>query len=298
MELKEAWEKLRIGKIDRNGSFDTLGKIGVTDLTDTLSFLSNKEFLNQINNKISCVITNSETVKDLLETGYKGGIWITDNPKTLFYQLHEYLVSIGFYEEKFDSKIDHSSKISSSAVVASKNVIIGKNTIIEEHAVIKENTVIGDNCVIHSGVIIGTPGYEICELNGIKKVVTHVGKVIIGDNVEIQANSAISKGLFPSRNTIINNEVTTDNLVHIAHGVQIGERTEIAANAMIAGNVTIGKNVWIGPSSVISNSIQIGDNALITLGAVVTKNVESGQRVSGNFAIDHRKFIQFIKTIR
>jgi len=93
-------------------------------------------------------------------------------------------------------------------------------------------------------------------------------------------------------------EVTTDNLVHIAHGAAIGSKTRIAANAMIAGSVTIGENVWIGPSASISNGIIIGNNAEITLGAVVTKNVPENGHVSGNFAIDHHKFLEFIKKIR
>jgi UDP-3-O-[3-hydroxymyristoyl] glucosamine N-acyltransferase len=67
---------------------------------------------------------------------------------------------------------------------------------------------------------------------------------------------------------------------------------------MIAGSVDIGEDVWIGPSAVISSGIRIGDRAAITLGSVVTRSVEAGKRVSGNFAIDHERFIQFLKSIR
>jgi len=67
---------------------------------------------------------------------------------------------------------------------------------------------------------------------------------------------------------------------------------------MISGNVRVGNDVWIGPSAAISNGITIGDNCWVSLGSVVTKDVQAGSRVSGNFAIDHEKFIQFIKSIR
>ena len=149
-----------------------------------------------------------------------------------------------------------------------------------------------------AGVVLGTEGYEVSSQNGRYRIIPHAGKVILEDGVQLEANTAVSKGLFPSRNTILSEEVTVDNLVHIAHGVQIGKRTKVAAQAMIAGSVTIGENVWIGPGVSISSEVTIGDQAAITIGSVVTKDVLPGKRVSGNFAIDHQKFLSFLRSIR
>ena len=298
MKLTEIESKFGMGVVYREGDFKALGKLNAIATKDTLVFLEDEKFIEAINNPlISCVVTKKEIAKSLTNY-FDGGIIISDNPKEDFYKIHEALTKLGFYEANFKSKIDRSLKTFSGVYIAENNVRIGKNVTIYPNAVVLENTEIGDNCTIRAGTVIGTPGYEVVEIDGIKKVVEHAGKVIIGNNVEIQANNAISKGLFITRNTEIKDEVKTDNLVHIAHGVIVGKYTKIAASAMIAGSVTIGENVWIGPSAVISSGINIGNNASITLGAVVTKDVPAKTKVSGNFAIDHAKFIKFIKTIR
>lgn len=298
---------MRLGKIGEifsecrvisDGNFIYLGKLNALEEYETLVFVGEEKYIAQLSEKrVSCVITTHELSKQIANVRSLG-IIETANPKEFFYRVHEYLLETNYYFSNFNSKVDPSAKISSTAVIADTNVVIGKNTIIEELVVIKPNTFIGDNCVIRSGTVVGTEGFEVVKMNGIQKIIPHAGKVFIGNNVQLEANNTISKGLFPSRNTSIGDEVMTDNLVHIAHGVKIGARTRIAASAMIAGSVDIGEDVWIGPSAVISSGIKIGNNASITLGAVVTRSVESEKRVSGNFAIDHTKFIEFIKSIR
>jgi len=97
---------------------------------------------------------------------------------------------------------------------------------------------------------------------------------------------------------VVGDDTKTDNFVHIAHNVHLGRGCFLAAHAMVAGSVTMGDEVWIGPSAAISSEITIGSKANITIGAVVTRNVEPGQKVSGNFAIDHTRYMAFLKTIR
>lgn len=116
--------------------------------------------------------------------------------------------------------------------------------------------------------------------------------MLIGNGVEIQTNCNISRGLFPSRSTVIHDEVCIDALVHIAHAVQVGPKTKIAAGTTIGGNVVIGENVWIGPGSCVSNGVKIGDGATISLGSVVVRDVREGSRVTGNFAVDHEVFLR------
>ena len=125
----------------------------------------------------------------------------------------------------------------------------------------------------------------------------HAGGVRLGDRVELQANTCVDRAIFGGF-TEIGEDTKCDNLVHIAHNVKIGRRCLLAAQAMIAGSVTIGDDVWIGPSAAVLSEITIGDGAYVTIGSVVTRNVAPGQHVTGNFAIDHDKFIVFLKTIR
>lgn len=128
--------------------------------------------------------------------------------------------------------------------------------------------------------------------------VNHCGGVIIGNNVEVQYNSCIDKALYTWDNTIIGDYTKLDNMVHLEHGVKIGERNLIASRVTIGGRTEIGNDSWIGLGAVISNGLIIGNEVSISLGAVVTKKMKDKERVSGNFAIDHNKYIDFIKNIR
>lgn len=297
MRLIELSNQVNWVTVEKDSEFEALGKLNALTSEHTLVFLNDEKYIAQIGNSmVSAVITNEKIASSLKELDV--GILVTDNPKRDFYRIHDHLIDSGFYFETFDTLIDESAVISPKAYIAPKNVHIGKNTVIYPNAVILENSLIGDNCVVMAGTVVGTEGYEVVELDGRNRIVRHAGKVVISDYVQIEANNAISKGLFPTRNTELHEEVTTDNLVHIAHGAHIGKRTRIAASAMIAGSVDIGQNVWIGPSAVITSGISIGDEAAVTLGSVVTRNVPAGKRVSGNFAIDHERFIQFLKSIR
>ena len=138
-----------------------------------------------------------------------------------------------------------------------------------------KNVIIGENCSI------GNDGFQYIE-NPEGRLVKfpHFGNVIIEDDVEIGNNTCIDRGALS--NTIIRKGVKIDNLVHIAHNVDIGENTMVVAQSMVAGSVKIGKNCWISPSSCIKNKIIIGDNVLIGMGAVVIRDVESNSVMIGN----------------
>lgn len=154
------------------------------------------------------------------------------------------------------------------------NVLIGANSVIKQGTRIRNNVQIGSNCTI-GGVGFG---YEKSE-SGDYLVVPHIGNVVLENNVEIGNNVCIDRAVMGS--TLLRENVKVDNLVHIAHGVEIGENSLIIANAMIAGSVRIGKDAWVAPSTSIRQKITIGDNALIGLGSVVVKNVEADQIVAG-----------------
>lgn len=140
----------------------------------------------------------------------------------------------------------------------------------------------GNNVIIGEYCSIGKDGYQYILDETTNKLIKfpHFGNIILEDDVEIGNSVCIARGALS--NTILHKGVKVDNLVHIAHNVEIGENTQVIANVMIAGSVKIGKNCWISPSSSIKNQLTIGDNVLIGMGAVVIRNVESNSVMIGN----------------
>jgi UDP-3-O-[3-hydroxymyristoyl] glucosamine N-acyltransferase len=127
--------------------------------------------------------------------------------------------------------------------------------------------------------------------------VGHGGGVRLARGVEIQSNTCVDRALFGGF-TEIGEDCLIDNLVHVAHNVRMGPRCRVAACAMVGGSVVLGEEVWIGPNASISSEITVGGRAFVTLGAVVTRDVGNGEHVSGNFAIDHTRFLAFLRTVR
>jgi len=155
-----------------------------------------------------------------------------------------------------------------------KETIIGFNLTKGENCTLK-NCIIGNNVKIHSGTIIGEDGFGYVREENNNFKFPHIGMVIIENNVEIHSNVCIDRGSLS--NTIIRRNCKIDNLVHIAHNVEIGENTFVIANSMIGGSVKIGRNCWISPGSIIRDRIKIGDNVIIGMGSVVTKDVPSNE---------------------
>ena len=184
------------------------------------------------------------------------------------------------------------NSIHPSASIDASKVIIGNACIIKSRTVIQKNSKIGDGVIIGSGTIIGSEGYEIRRIGKELIPVVHVGGVTIHDNVVIGSKVCVDKALH-SYDTEIFENTAIDNFTHVAHGVKIGKRCSIGASVMIGGKVIIGDDVVIEPRAVITDQISIGEKAHISMGAVVTKDVLPNQRVTGNFAIEHIKFLKF-----
>ena len=145
---------------------------------------------------------------------------------------------------------------------------------------IGEDVGIGNNCLIHSGVVIGVDGfgYEKDE-NGDYFKMAHIGGVTIGNDVEIGTNTCIDRGTLGS--TIIEDNVKIDNLVHVAHNVQVKRNSMLIAQSMVGGITVVEENSWIAPGALLMNGIKIGENTTVGLGAVVTKNVDNNDVVAG-----------------
>ena len=275
--------------------FETLGLCGARINRKFCTFITDEKYLNNIvSNNMSMIITTKELEEKC--SVFKAGIVLTENPRTFFFLLHNILTKDEEYTGlRTENVIAETARISKMAYIAPNNVVIGENVVIEPFVTIYEKVEIGDNTVIRSGCCIGGEGYEFKRSCKGIMAVKHVGGVKIGNNVEIQNNTCIDKAVYPWDNTILNDNVKIDNLVHIAHGVKVDENTMIVAQSGIGGRTIIGKNVWIGFGATLRNGISIGDNAPVNMGAVVTKSVENEGSVTGNFAIPHDKFMNQLK---
>lgn len=157
---------------------------------------------------------------------------------------------------------------------------IGPGTTIHGRAYVADGSVIGRNVVVHPGAVIGADGYGF-ERNedGALERFPHFGKVVIEDDVEIGANSCIDRGTLGD--TVIGRGTKVDNLVHIAHNVQIGSHTVVTAASMVAGSAVIGDFSWIAPASAINNKVAVGSRAIVGIGSVVVRDVMDDDFVAG-----------------
>ncbi|XP_075704334.1 UDP-3-O-acylglucosamine N-acyltransferase-like [Rhinoderma darwinii] len=211
--------------------------------------------------------------------------------------------------------------IIASKVKIGKNVYIGPNAIVETGVEIGDNTIImgncsistgtkigahciiyynvniykyswiGNNVIIHSGAVIGSDGFGFAPLpDGSYKKIPQIGNVLIEDNVEIGSNSTIDRATMGS--TIIRKGTKIDNLVQIAHNVEIGENTVIAAQCGIAGSTKIGGNVKLGGQVGIVGHIKIGNNVSVGAKTGVYKSIGDDKSVFGYMSFDVKQFIR------
>ena len=164
------------------------------------------------------------------------------------------------------------------------NSIIGPGVKIGENCLIGDNvsiyfSIIGENVKIYQGVKIGSEGFGfIMNENSFKKI-PQLGRVIIGNNVEIGANSTIDRGSIGD--TEINDYCMIDNIVHLGHNVKLGQKCVIAAMTGISGSTTIGNNVMIGGQVGISGHLKIGNNVKIAAKTGIMKNIDDNEVIAG-----------------
>ena len=164
---------------------------------------------------------------------------------------------------------------------------IGKNTIIWSGTIIRERSIIGNDCIFHPNATIGADGFGFRPdpERGLVKI-PQIGNVIIGNNVEIGANSCVDRGKFSS--TILGDGCKIDNLVQIGHNSKLGKFCIMAGNSGLAGSVTLGDGVIIGGSASIKDHTTIGAGAIVGAGSGVTGDIEAGKVMLGYPAIEAR----------
>ena len=166
-----------------------------------------------------------------------------------------------------------------AGVVVGADVRIGEGTVVHPTCVLYWGVDVGKGCLLHAGVVLGSDGFGFEPIASGWRKIPQCGTVVIEDDVEIGANSAIDRGRFGA--TRIRAGAKLDNLVHVAHNVVVGEGSLLIAQVGIAGSSTIGRGVIIAGQAGVSGHVTIGDRARISGGSGVTKDVEPGTDCSG-----------------
>lgn len=271
------------------------GKEGIISSYASLSEIKSHSvvFAKKIDEDILCMLNERGCdILAIVVPGYKDRLKcsyiVSDNPRLDYMRV----IQKFFENDKLLSGIHVTTVIEEGALIGKNvyigancyignEVTIGDNTRILSNVIIEGKTVIGKSCYIKSGVVIGQPGFGF-EKNGDGLPIhfPHLGKVLIGNDVYIGANTAIDRATLES--TIIGDHVKIDNLVHVAHNVMIGNNSYIIAGTILGGGVHIGENCWIAPNVSIKQQLHVGNGALVGLGAVVLNDIECNTVVVGN----------------
>ncbi len=286
----------------------------------SLSFLANPLYTQYIyNTRASIVIVNNTFAA---EHPVAATLIRVESADIAFAKLLEVYNKI-----KYDKKgISVHSVISGSArlgdhvfvgdfAVIGDNVVIGNNVkiypqvFIDDNCTIGDNTMlfsgvklysdnrIGNNCIIHAGTVIGSDGFRFNQQDGHNVKVPQIGNVVIEDDVELGANCTIDRATFGS--TIIRKGVKFDNLIHIAHNVEVGENTVIAAGTGIAGSVKVGKNCMISGHVSMTNHVTIADGTMLGGATGVSRSLtKPGQAYLGVPALEVSKYRRSIALFR
>jgi UDP-3-O-[3-hydroxymyristoyl] glucosamine N-acyltransferase len=197
--------------------------------------------------------------------------------------------------------IGHFSVISAGAVIGDKvriypqvfigeNVIIGENSVLHPGVKVYNDCIIGNNCTIHAGVVIGSDGFGFAPSSDSNyKKIPQVGNVVLEDHVEIGSNTTIDRAMMGS--TIIRKGVKLDNLIQVAHNVEIGANTVIAAQSGVAGSAKVGAGCMIGGQVGIIGHITIADGVKIAAQSGIGVSVtEKNEVLQGSPAYQHGKY--------
>ena len=279
---------------------------------ESLSFLANPKYTQFIyNTKASIVIVNKifkaekeinstlirvedayKSFSKLLEyynqvkmnkTGIESPVFIS---KSAIYGDNIYIGAFAYLGENI--KIGNNTKIYPNVYIGD-NVVIGDNVILFSGAKIYSDTLIGNNCVIHSSAILGADGFGFTpNEKGEFIKVPQTGNVIIEDNVDIGAATSIDRATLGS--TIIRKGVKLDNHIQIAHNVEIGKNTVIAAQTGIAGSTKIGENCMIGGQVGIVGHITIGNNVKIQAQSGIGRNLKDNETLQGSPALPYSDY--------
>lgn len=284
-----------------NGKTITIDKASNIDEADPKSMIWLKPGVKEITQKLSgckasLIICNEKTKEQLSAAALSFNCLVVDEPKRIFSKLVNTLfVTVPQPGIHPTAVIDKDAVIGNNCFIGPftyiGKAVIGSNTVIYGHVHIYDKVTVGESCFIHAGVVIGSDGFGYSrDESGRPEKFPHIGGVLIGNNVEIGANTCIDRGALG--NTVIHDDVKIDNLVHVAHNVIIHPNAFIIANTVLGGSVIIEENAWVAPAVTIKQQLRVGKNATIGMGSVVTKNIPANETWLGNPAKEISFFLK------
>jgi len=255
-----------------------------------ISFLANPKYNKFLaDSSASAVIVSPELSKELRTPGI-----IVDDPYAAYATISSLFVKHNnpYTDKSISYFIHETAEVHETAIIGPNVYIgpeckIGKNSIIHANSSLVMNVEIGKNTVIHFNSILGSDGFGYAAQNDSYIKIEQLGKLIVGNDVEIGAGCTIDRGAID--NTEIHHGVKLDNQVHIAHNVILGENSAIAASCAIAGSTTIGKNLQMGGLSGILGHLKITDNVLIGAHTLITKSIDKAGNYVGIMPAQEQK---------
>ncbi|HZS29335.1 MAG TPA: UDP-3-O-(3-hydroxymyristoyl)glucosamine N-acyltransferase [Candidatus Angelobacter sp.] len=314
MRLKEIADKLG-ARLDPAGKdLEITGVAPIESASDgQISFIANPKYapLAKTTSASALIVDDRfpAVAKPLLRT--KNPQFAYARAVELFYQAPKYLPGI-----HPTAVVDPSAGIGSNAsigayVVIGANVEIGENCTLQPHVVIyrevkiginffahanvsiRENCQIGNNVLMHNGVVIGSDGFGFAKNDrGEWHKIPQTGRVVIEDDVEIQANCCIDRASLGE--TRIGRNTKIDNLTHVAHNCIVEENSMLCAQVGLAGSTEIGKNVILAGQVGVAGHCKIGDNVVVTAQSGTHGDIPAGSMVSGSPAFDHKQWLRSV----
>ncbi len=316
------------GRLEGNPEI-TVSGIAPLDMATSsqLTFLSNPKLRVLAAQSQAAALIISPLESESLGAAYRGARIITPNPYAYFARAAQWFVQqdaipapIGIHAS---AVIDPTAKIAESASIGPNVVVeegaeicagvtveagcfigrgarIGENTCLAPRVTFHNDCVIGRNGVIRSGAVIGAEGFGFANDKGAWIKIPQVGRVVMGDDVQVGANTTIDRGTLSD--TVIGNGVKLDNQIQIAHNCRIGDHTAMAACVGVAGSVTIGKHCTFAGAAMVSGHLDIADNVHISGGTVVANSISKPGQYTGVYPIaahaDWEKSGALVRNIR
>ncbi len=296
-------------------------RIGALDAADasTLSFVANPRYRPLMGASAAAALIVAPALRDdaLARDGGRGALLLADDPYLCFARLTQWWAArvrpAAVAGVHVSAVVDASARLGSGVSVGPHTVIeagavLGDGVVVGAQCFIGRNVVIGDQsrlaprvtvlfdcqlgarCVLNSGAVIGADGFGFAPTRAGYVKIEQLGAVRIGDDVEIGANTCIDRGAL--EDTVIGNGVKLDNLVQIAHNVQIGDHTAVAGGVGIAGSAKIGARCTLGGKAGVAGHLTIADDVHIGAHATVMSSVSAPGVYSGYFPLDEAKSFQ------
>lgn len=293
----------------KDTEYEVVGVSTISNPQDnTLVFIQKdyESLLENLKKSEGCTVIAEKGIEIPDDLKARHNFIMTSNPRLMFTKLYRQLAkeeernsNLYSYQNINGAIISESAKLGENVVIEpfcfiDHDVFIGDNTIIKSGAKVRSRVSIGRNCLIKENAIIGSSGFNFeRDEDGDLLGTPQLGGVIINNDVEVGAFCTVASGTIDS--TILGNQVKINDHAHIAHNVQIDERTIVGASTTISGSTKIGKNVWIAPNCAIMNQITIGDGAVIGLSARIHKSVPTGVTMINEGAGTIENIVKFNK---